>query len=193
MILGALLQATSYSSAQLIVGRIVSGIGMGFINSTTPVFQSEYSPKGIRGMLVSCQLSVLTFGAMLVYWIDFGMSNVADSAAWRVPTILQCIFLIMQLMLLPLVPDTARWYASHDRPEDALMVLQRLYGDRESDEDIRALHADILQTVAVETSLGTGTWKDILKSDSIQSRRRLFLAMGIQMMQQLGGNTAVLC
>jgi MFS family permease len=50
MIIGAILQATSYSRAQLIVGRIVSGVGMGFINSTTPVFQSEFSPKATRGM-----------------------------------------------------------------------------------------------------------------------------------------------
>ena len=55
MIIGALLQASSYSREQLIVGRIVSGIGMGFINSTTPVFQSEYSPQGMRGM---CTLSL---------------------------------------------------------------------------------------------------------------------------------------
>lgn len=120
------------------------------------------------------------------------MSNINSSVAWRVPTILQCVPLMAILLLLPLVPDTARWYASHDRPDDALLVLQRLYGHSESEEAIQALHADILQTVAVETRLGTGTWKDILKSDSMQSRRRLFLAMGIQMMQQLGGNTAVL-
>jgi MFS family permease len=50
MIIGAILQATSYSRAQLIVGRIVSGIGMGFINSTTPVFQSEFSPQASRGV-----------------------------------------------------------------------------------------------------------------------------------------------
>lgn len=49
-ILGALLQASSYSRAQLIIGRIVSGIGMGTINSTTPVFNSEFAPKRIRGM-----------------------------------------------------------------------------------------------------------------------------------------------
>ncbi|KAJ6101781.1 hypothetical protein N7486_004208 [Penicillium sp. IBT 16267x] len=192
MIIGAILQATSYSRAQLIVGRIVSGMGMGFINSTTPVFQSEYSPQGIRGILVSVQLTVLTFGAMLVYWIDFGFSNMNSSAAWRVPTVLQSAFLMLQLLLLPLVPDTARWYASHDRPEDALMVLQRIYADSESEEFIRNLHADIIQTVAVEASLGAGSWKDLLKDDSIHSRRRLFLACGIQIMQQLGGNTAVL-
>lgn len=49
MILGATIQATSYSRAQLIVGRIVAGIGMGFLNSTTPVMQSEYAPQAHRG------------------------------------------------------------------------------------------------------------------------------------------------
>jgi hypothetical protein len=130
---------------------------------------------------------------MLVYWIDFGMSNMKTSAAWRVPTILQTFFLIIQLLLLPLVPDTARWYAAHDQSEKSLMVLQRLYDGAESDEYIQALHADIVQTVAVEASLGAGTWRDVFKSDSICSRQRLFLACGIQIMQQLGGNTAILC
>lgn len=49
MIIGAIIQATSYSRAQLTVGRIVAGFGMGFINSTTPVIQAEYSPKAHRG------------------------------------------------------------------------------------------------------------------------------------------------
>lgn len=50
MIIGAILQASSYSRAQLIVGRIVSGYGMGIINSTVPVFQAEFSPKSSRGV-----------------------------------------------------------------------------------------------------------------------------------------------
>jgi MFS family permease len=50
MVLGALLQATAYSRAQMIVARIVSGIGMGGINSTVPVFQAEFSPKATRGL-----------------------------------------------------------------------------------------------------------------------------------------------
>jgi MFS family permease len=50
MIIGAIIQASSYSRAQLIVGRIIAGMGMGIINSTAPVFQSEYSPQGIRGL-----------------------------------------------------------------------------------------------------------------------------------------------
>jgi len=53
MIIGALLQATAYARAHLIVGRIVSGVGMGWINSTVPVFQAEFSPKATRGLCTS--------------------------------------------------------------------------------------------------------------------------------------------
>ena len=50
MIIGAVLQCSSFSRAQLVVARVVSGVGMGFINSTVPVLQAEYSPKLSRGL-----------------------------------------------------------------------------------------------------------------------------------------------
>jgi MFS family permease len=94
MIIGALLQATAYTAAHLIVGRIISGIGMGWINSTVPVLQAEFSPKASRGRYVCAQLSTLNFGIMMVYWIDYGFSSISASYAWRIPVILQCIFLV---------------------------------------------------------------------------------------------------
>ena len=53
MIIGALLQATAYTRAHMIVARIVSGFGMGAINSTVPVMQAEFSPKATRGICTS--------------------------------------------------------------------------------------------------------------------------------------------
>lgn len=35
---------------------------MGFINSTVPVLQAEFSPKASRGRYVCAQLSTLNFG-----------------------------------------------------------------------------------------------------------------------------------
>jgi MFS family permease len=46
----------------MLVARIVSGIGMGFVNSTVPVIQAEFSPKSSRGRFVCMQLSTLNFG-----------------------------------------------------------------------------------------------------------------------------------
>lgn len=46
----------------MLVARVVSGIGMGFVNSTVPVIQAEFSPKSSRGRFVCMQLSTLNFG-----------------------------------------------------------------------------------------------------------------------------------
>jgi MFS family permease len=139
------------------------------------------------------QLTTLNFGVALVYWIDYAFTFHNASYAWRVPVILQCIFLIPMLVLLTIIPETPRWLAAHDRPEEALAVLRRLKGGTMEDSAIVQLHRDIVRTVALEISVGAGSWKDLLKNDRIQSQRRLLIACGIQIFQQLGGINAVIC
>ena len=190
--IGAILQASSYSRAQLIVGRIVSGVGLGFINSTVPVMQAEFSPKASRGIYVCAQLSTLNFGILLIYWIDYAFVDHTSSYAWRIPTILQCIILGAIFVLLFFIPETPRWLAAHDRPEECLKVLALIAGTSEDDMEVRTLHATITETVAFENSRQAG-WKDIVKSDSIKSRRRFFIACAIQIFQQLGGINAIIC
>lgn len=62
MIIGALLQATAYSRAHMIVARVVTGVGMGAINSTVPVLQAEFAPKATRGL---CMFFLLQRSSLL--------------------------------------------------------------------------------------------------------------------------------
>ena len=62
--LGAVIQASSYSVAQLIVGRIVAGVGLGFITSNVTVWQAETAPSDARGLVVCCSLSFLILGSV---------------------------------------------------------------------------------------------------------------------------------
>lgn len=194
MILGALLQATAYTKAHMIIARIVSGLGMGAINSTAPVMMAEFAPKATRGIYVCAQLSCLNFGIMMVYWIDYGFSKISSgpSYAWRVPVILQCIFLIPMLFIIMLIPDTPRWLIAHHRGEEGLDVLRRVNKGKMSEAAVLRMHSDITNTVAYEASIGAGTWSDLLKDDDIQSRRRFLIACGIQIFQQLGGINALI-
>lgn len=109
MIIGALLQATAYTKAHMIVARIMAGVGLGAINSTAPVMMAEFAPKATRGIYVCAQLSCLNFGIMLVYWIDYGFSTIpgGHSYAWRIPVILQCIFLIPMLFVIMILPEVS--------------------------------------------------------------------------------------
>jgi MFS family permease len=55
MIIGTILLGSSTTLAQLLVGRIVTGIGNGFNSSTIPMYQSEMCKPRNRGMLLSMQ------------------------------------------------------------------------------------------------------------------------------------------
>ncbi|KAF5868511.1 putative mfs sugar protein [Botrytis fragariae] len=193
MTIGALLQASAYSRAHIIVARVVSGVGMGFINSTVPVFQAEFSPKATRGLYVCMQLSTLNFGIFLAYWVDYGFTqSYTASFSWRVPTILQCMFLVPMLVLLAIVPESPRWLAAHEKTDESLIVLARLHSHHMTEGQIKSLHVDIVRTCEFEKSLGTGSWSDLFKNDAIQSQRRFLIACAIQSFQQLGGINALI-
>jgi MFS family permease len=64
--IGAAIQTSSYSVGQLIAGRIVAGIGMGFITSSVPVWQAEISPPSIRGASVCLSLSFVLLGQVCI-------------------------------------------------------------------------------------------------------------------------------
>lgn len=74
MIVGAILQCTSFSLAQLIVARIVTGVGNGMHTATIPMWQSECSPPHKRGMLVMVEGLLITGGICMAYWIDVSFS-----------------------------------------------------------------------------------------------------------------------
>ena len=85
MIIGALIQTASFGMAQLIVGRIVTGIGNGMNTSTIPVYQSEIAPPKTRGFLVLFEGALITLGIVIAYWTNYGFWFVTQygSLQWR--------------------------------------------------------------------------------------------------------------
>ncbi|KAK9312692.1 general substrate transporter [Lipomyces starkeyi] len=192
MIIGAIIQTASYDIAQIIVGRIISGIGIGIINSTVPVLQAEISPKATRGLYVAMYCTTLNFGIVVAYWIDFGLSYVDSEISWRFPTSFQIVFLLGILFLTFLVPESPRWLTSHDLDDDARSVIAALMGTDVDHAKVNEQFNDIKETVIMEVAEGTGSWRDFYKTDGLQSRRRLWTACAIQIFQQLGGINALI-
>jgi predicted MFS family arabinose efflux permease len=56
VIVGGALQASSWSVPQIIVGRIVCGVGIGFISSTTPTYLVSTSCGSMKALLTLARL-----------------------------------------------------------------------------------------------------------------------------------------
>ncbi len=194
MIAGAIIQAASSTVGIMILGRIVSGLGMGAINSTVPIMQAETSPAVSRGKLVCLDLTVLNFGIVISYWTDyaFGFSGLTGSKIWRIPVALQCVFIVVLMACTLVIPDTPRWLASKGREAEAIAVLERLHNASIDSPEVQQSFAGIQQAIQHERAAANTGWRALVANDNIQTRKRLFLACFIQAAQQLSGINALI-
>lgn len=184
--IGTVLMGSSYERVQFMISRIITGIGIGYITSVTPVYQSEISEAAQRGWQVCCQLTTMLGGLMLAYWVNYGLFSYHTSVQWRFPLCFQLVFAIYILVVTPFLPDTPRWLMRHDDPAKGLAVLAKLRGRSEDDEKVQAEKDDIMEAITIE-SKEEGSWADLFRSNGISANKRFYLALGIQFMQQMSG------
>lgn len=160
MIIGAILQTTSYSYAQLVVARIVTGIGNGLNTSTVPSYHAELSSAAKRGALILIEGSLITFGVMISYWIDFGLFWASGSSAqWRVPIALQIVFALVMVFGIGFLPESPRWLVKQNRNAEAIAVISALENKSPDDAEVQRTYHAIREAVAIEdfgTSSGIG-------------------------------------
>lgn len=108
MTIGAIIQISAYSVAQMIVGRIIAGIGNGLNTSTAPVWQSETCKASWRGKLVVIEMILNIAGFSLSNWMTFAFSYLNGPIAWRFPLAFQLIFNIMLFATVPWLPESPR-------------------------------------------------------------------------------------
>ena len=187
IIVGAALQCTSYSTAQIIVARYVTGIGTGIETSTVPMYQSELCEASKRGRIVSAEPLFVGIGIVISYWFDYGMSFTTGGVAWRVPIACQVVFALVVIVLVFGLPESPRYLYRCGRNDEALQVLCDVYDGQPDDEKIRIEQDDILETLETERETGEYKWSEIFTRDEVQTGKRVLLAYGMQFMNQMGG------
>ncbi|RMZ90064.1 hypothetical protein DV736_g2701, partial [Chaetothyriales sp. CBS 134916] len=192
MTIGAILQISSFSTAQMIVGRIVAGIGNGVNTATAPVWQTETSQLKWRGKLVVIELIMNIGGFCLSNWMTFGFSFLGGPISWRFPLAFQLVFIIILYATVPWLPESPRWLIAHEEEDQAYTILADLENKDEDDPFILAQHKEIVYTVQYERAHAV-SWGQLLTGKTGGDKsgtctlRRLLLGMGTQMMQQLSG------
>ncbi|KAI9150590.1 substrate transporter [Paramyrothecium foliicola] len=191
MIVGAAILGSSYTIAQLIVGRIVTGVGNGMNSSTAPVYLSECAPARHRGALLTLQGTVTILGVVIAYWMDYGTSFYESSFQWRFPLAFQAVFAVFLILQVIGLPETPRWLVQHDRYEEARVVVAALASKDDDDMNVNRTILDIRAGLEEEQKGGPFRFKELFTWGQTQNFRRLLIVISIQLGQQFTGSNMI--
>ncbi|KAK3672451.1 hypothetical protein LTR78_007758 [Recurvomyces mirabilis] len=191
VIVGGAIQASSHSVGQICAARVICGFGIGFISATVPTYMAETTIVAQeRGPQAAIQCMYLIWGVAFAYWIDLGMTQVKGAysqVSWRFPISLMCLFCLISLCIMVMLPDTPRWYYAKGRTKDGDKVLSMLYARPIHDPDVQRNKLEILDTLQLEEDEGRINLSDwVWDRSPIQAARRVrtsfLLLLGHQFM-----------
>lgn len=184
-IIGSIILCSGFSLSQLIVGRLVLGLGMGSLSATVPVWQSESSPAKNRGALLALQGVFSSLGLGVSQWIDLGLSFTTGSVSWRLPLAFPIFFCLVVLCMLPFLPDSPRWMVRIGRIDEAMAIMATLE-DLPADSPVVAEDVRKMQVSLAET--GKGSFRGLLHNGGGERLlNRTLLAMFSTFSQQMNG------
>lgn len=148
------LQAASQNIAMFCTARIIIGFGTTASAITAPAYLAETLPWDQRAWGLGLFDDLFYVGALAAAGVTYGTAQIQSSWAWRLPSLLQGVWGIACILLLPWMPESPRWLVDVGRGDDALTVLARINsGGDEEDERVRLQFIEIVDTIGYEVSI----------------------------------------
>ena len=98
--------------ADLVVYRIVGGVGIGIVSIVSPVYITEISPPERRGTMVSLYQFAITLGFVLAYLVNYLiLVNLHVADLWRVILGAEAVFTLLFFAVIFFIPESPRWLA----------------------------------------------------------------------------------
>ncbi|OKL58146.1 hypothetical protein UA08_06448 [Talaromyces atroroseus] len=194
LIIGAILQFTSYSLSQLIVGRIVTGVGNGMAVAVLPTWNGECSRSSNRGRAVLWQLNVNILGIAIAYWVDYGVNESSLTGntdwSWRFPLSLQVVFSAATIIFSFFLPDSPRALVRKGKVDEARDVIDMLSLEIDPVKRAEATNISlslIENALEEENTENKTSWSDVFTQGEGRYFQRLVLATMSLCMLQLSG------
>ncbi len=97
-VIGGIIQASSTNLAMFVVARAILGAGCIITAGVGSPFITEIAHPAQRTTATALFLTFYSFGSIIAGWSTFGTFRIDNSAAWRIPSGLQAIASVVQLI-----------------------------------------------------------------------------------------------
>lgn len=185
--IGVAMQTAATAIPLFVVGRVFAGLGVGLVSCLAPMYQSECSPKWIRGAVVSLYQWAITIGILLATVINNATQNRPDHSSYRIAIAVQFLWAAVLAGGMVFLPESPRWLIKRGNDEAAVRSMCRLTGMSSDDPELNAELDEIRLNLEHERELGESSYLDCFKPSKNRIALRTWTGIAIQAWQQLTG------
>ncbi|KFZ20350.1 hypothetical protein V502_03221 [Pseudogymnoascus sp. VKM F-4520 (FW-2644)] len=188
--LGTGIQTGAKTRGMFVAGRFFVGVATTwFMTAAILITEIAYpSHRSKVTALYNCQFYV---GSLISAWVTFGVRNLENSWAWRVPSLLQLAIPVVAFAGTLACPESPRWLISKGRNEEARAMLATYHASGDANAALVIFElAEIESFIALERqSKHSTSYLDMFRTKG--NRHRLFISVTLGIFSQWSGNGVV--
>lgn len=192
IIIASAIQAASVNYGMFVFSRVLAGAGSIVVTQPSPILISELCYPTHRGKYTSLFWTLYYFGAILASWSTYGtQKHIGESNwAWRVPSLLQAGWPLVQLLFFWTIPESPRWLIANGKSGKAREILARYHvGGDEQHELIEFEMIEISKAIQAEKEAAAMGWSTLWKTPG--NRKRMFIVCAVGAFAQWNGVAVV--
>ena len=190
--------ALSADFTQLVVYRIIGGVGIGVVSIVSPLYISELAVAQYRGRLVSLYQLAVTVGFLGAYLVNYQLLAWAESGTqlsvdwlnkifitevWRGMLGMETLPAILFFIIIFFIPESPRWLIVRGKELKAVNILEKIYNS------ITEAKSQLNETKSVLTSETKSEWSLLMKPGIFKA---VIIGVCIAILGQFMGVNAVL-
>ena len=188
--------AISASHTELILFRLLGGVGVGVASMLSPLYISEVSPAKIRGRMVALYQFAITVGILFAYfsnaWLlknssglelqNALLQNIFSEEVWRAMFGSEVLPAVVFSITMFFIPESPRWLASKGKNQQAGAVLARINGSSLAEKELLSIN----NAIANEEK---GSWKVLFRPGL---KVAMFAGIFLAVLSQFTGINAII-
>lgn len=189
--------AFSQTFNELVMYRIIGGMGIGVASIISPLYISEISVPKHRGTLVALYQLAITIGVVVAYVVNDQLLRFAESGVvldgvmnkifvtewWRGMLGVGLVPSVIFFIIILLIPESPRWLISRGKTNKAYGIFSHIYNSKEE------IATQVAATESVSNTNGKSEFQLLKKPGIVKA---LLIGVAIAILGQFMGVNAVL-
>lgn len=171
-----------------IAARGVIGFGLAFNITAAPLLILELAYPTQRAQQVSVYNALWNTGSIVAAWVTYGTFRINNDWAWRIPSIIQALASVIQILSCFFLVESPRWLISRGKQDKARDIITKYHANGDENDPVVNLEVqEINRALEIDQEISESTsYLAFFKTKGNRHRFAIILAVGF--FSQWSGN-----